>query len=313
MKTKLKKGSAFAAVLGLTFTVGVAFAAWTANGTGSGYAASRAKVSLGTTAASVSTADLYPGSTGGLTITVNNPNPYPVLLTSVTGNGAITPAGCVTFSNQTGLSKYLPGGGNATFTLPNAVAMAVDVSDSCANVTFTVPVALSGTSTSAVPTASDTPLLEVAYNQATYDGGIAFDSTTPAGQSFTRAGGSTVTGVAVYIATSQTSASTFTGSADVKIFNLSDTSSSFSGTPLSTQTITNLSGGVGQWLMIPLNTPVSVGTTFAVLVQPTLSSTFNGARFLNPYPGGAYVAQTNVAGTYAPNPAYDMAFRVYGF
>lgn len=62
---------------------------------------------------------------------IANPNPYPVVVSSVTGNGAITSdtGGCdatnhvVTFSDQSGLALAVPGGGSATHVLADAVAM----------------------------------------------------------------------------------------------------------------------------------------------------------------------------------------------
>src|SRR5829696_500353 len=70
---------------------GVAWAAWTADGTGSGYAKATTAEALTTSDASASTvAQLYPGGTGDVKVTINNSNDYPVNVTSITGNGAIT-------------------------------------------------------------------------------------------------------------------------------------------------------------------------------------------------------------------------------
>src|SRR5215217_5123727 len=70
---------------------GVAWAAWTANGTGNGYAKATSAQVLTTSDASASTAaQLYPGASGDVKVTINNPNPYPVTVTSISGNGAIT-------------------------------------------------------------------------------------------------------------------------------------------------------------------------------------------------------------------------------
>src|SRR6478736_3600210 len=131
---------------------GLVYAAWTTTGGGSGYAkATTADVSASTTAS------LYPGADGNVLIKINNPNPYAVQVTDVTGNGTITadsghstcgsdaghPTG-VTFTNQTGLTLNVPASGNTQTTLNNAAHMSNASDDSCQGATFTVPVSLSG-------------------------------------------------------------------------------------------------------------------------------------------------------------------------
>lgn len=142
-------------VIGAMLAAGVAFAAWTATGGGSGYAKATTAQALTTTDVSATTAaTLYPGATGNVRISINNPNPYAVTVTSVTGNGAITSdkgAACnastgVTFTNQTGLSQVVPAAGSATFTLNGVVAMSNASDDSCQGAVFTIPVTLSGAS-----------------------------------------------------------------------------------------------------------------------------------------------------------------------
>ncbi|GBC87777.1 hypothetical protein HRbin12_01795 [bacterium HR12] len=139
--------------LGLLFAAGIAFAAWTATGTGSGYAKATTAQPLTTVDVSATTpATLYPGATGDVLLRINNPNPYPVVVTDVTGNGAITASNgscnvaSVTFTDQTGLSLNVPAGSAATFTLSGAVQMSSAANDNCQGATFTIPVALSGTS-----------------------------------------------------------------------------------------------------------------------------------------------------------------------
>src|SRR4051812_49040696 len=81
---------------------GVAWAAWTADGTGNGYAKATTAVALTTSDASASTtAQLYPGGSGDVKVTINNPNPYAVNVTSISnGAGSITAdaghSGCTT-------------------------------------------------------------------------------------------------------------------------------------------------------------------------------------------------------------------------
>ncbi len=132
---------------------GLAYAAWTANGTGSGYAKAGSAQALTTSDVSgTTTSSLYPGTNGNVKIQINNPNPYPVSVTSVTGNGAITDdtVGCVTtgvtFTDQTGLDLDVPASSNQTFTLNNAASMSNASDNGCQGAVFTIPVSLSGAS-----------------------------------------------------------------------------------------------------------------------------------------------------------------------
>lgn len=139
----------------LVAAVGVAYAAWTAGGSGSGYAKATTAQALATIDVSASTpATLYPGATGNLKLEIDNPNPYPVRITSVSGAGTITSdkgAACdastgVSFANQSGLTLDVPGSSSATFTLSGAVSMSNASDNSCQGAVFTVPVSLSGAS-----------------------------------------------------------------------------------------------------------------------------------------------------------------------
>ena len=98
----------------------IVFAAWLSSGSGSAYSKAGSSQALSTLDASASTsATLYPGVSGDVTLKVSNPNPFPVRVTSVSLNGTnadITPdaghASCsptgVSFANQTGLSVDVP-------------------------------------------------------------------------------------------------------------------------------------------------------------------------------------------------------------
>lgn len=139
----------------LVAAVGVAYAAWTAGGSGSGYAKATTAQALGTIDVSATTsATLYPGATGDLKLEIDNPNPYPVRITSVSGAGTITSdkgAACdastgVSFADQSGLTLDVPGSSSATFTLSGSVSMGNASDNSCQGAVFTVPVSLSGAS-----------------------------------------------------------------------------------------------------------------------------------------------------------------------
>jgi hypothetical protein len=149
------------AVIAVAFAgVGLVYAAWTTNGTGSAYAKAGTAAAISTVDVSASTAaTLYPGVSGDVLIKLDNPNPYPVTVTAITGNGTIAAdaghSGCtttgVTFTNQTGLSLSVPaksGGVDGTLqsTLTGAASMSNASLNACQGATFTIPVTLSGTS-----------------------------------------------------------------------------------------------------------------------------------------------------------------------
>ena len=155
MKNLSRRGLAAIIVLLVGLGVTVAFAAWTTNGTGNATAKAQSAQALTTVDVSASTpATLYPGATGDLLLRINNPNPYPVRVTGVAGNGAITSdAGAlctgstgVTFANQTGLSLDVAANAATTFTLSGTVAMSNASHTSCQGAVFTVPVSLTGAS-----------------------------------------------------------------------------------------------------------------------------------------------------------------------
>jgi hypothetical protein len=154
-RSRRRKVVGVAVVLVAAIAATVAYAAWTASGSGSGYAKAGSAQALGTLDAAASTsASLYPGATGDVKVKVDNPNPYPIRITSVTGNGAITSdkgAACnastgVSFTNQTGLALDVAASSNATFTLSGAVSMSNASDNSCQGAVFTVPVSLAGAS-----------------------------------------------------------------------------------------------------------------------------------------------------------------------
>ena len=151
LSTRLGVATIFTGVL---LVAGVAFAAWTASGTGSGYAKAGSIQALTTVDVSASTtATLYPGGIGDVKLSVSNPNPAPITITGVSGNGTITSdkgAACnastgVTFTNQTGLSQVVPASGTATFTLSGSAAMSTASDNACQGAIFTIPISLTGT------------------------------------------------------------------------------------------------------------------------------------------------------------------------
>jgi hypothetical protein len=132
------------------------YAAWTVNGSGSGYAKAGSSQALTTVDVSASTsATLYPGVSGDVKLQISNPNPYAVRVTAVTGNGTITPdaghaAGCTTtgvsFANQSSLTIDIAANSSTTSVLTGAVSMSNASSNGCQGATFTIPVSLTGSS-----------------------------------------------------------------------------------------------------------------------------------------------------------------------
>jgi hypothetical protein len=116
----------------------------TGSGSGSGSVGSVAAVSV---TAGTSTSPLFPGGSGDVALTINNPNSFPLTLKSVSGNGAITAdgghPGCsttgVSFTNQSGLTNTLaPGNNSIDFT--SAASMSAASDSGCQGATFTIPV-----------------------------------------------------------------------------------------------------------------------------------------------------------------------------
>ena len=135
--------------------MGVGLGAWSISGTGNGAAKATTASSITLADASAYTsADLYPGATGNLKLRATNPNPFPVRITAVSGNGTITSdkgAACdastgVTLANQTGLTLDLAAGATATLTVPNSVSMSNSSDNSCQGAVFTVPVSVTAVS-----------------------------------------------------------------------------------------------------------------------------------------------------------------------
>jgi hypothetical protein len=137
----------------------IVLAAWSTSGSGNGYAKAGTASALVIGDASASTtADLYPGATGGsVMLKVTNPNPFPVRITAVTlqSGGTITSnkgSACdastgVTFTNKSGLTLDLAASAtNQVFTLTNAVSMSNASDNTCQGAVFTIPVDVTGIS-----------------------------------------------------------------------------------------------------------------------------------------------------------------------
>ena len=136
----------------LAAAAGVAYAAWSSNASGSATAKSKTSVDS-TIAPGTSLADLYPGAAKTITVTINNPNEYPVIVTSIsagsssaTGTSNACLAGTVTtdarsldatgLTQSDGTTKIIAASGTGTYTLVSH--MAASAVDACKSQTFTL-------------------------------------------------------------------------------------------------------------------------------------------------------------------------------
>jgi len=130
---------------------GVAYAVWSS--TGAGTATAQATTSVNSViAAGTSAADLYPGAVKTITVTISNPNPYPVLVNSISaGSSGLVNGTCVAGTvtsdarptDATGLlqtdgtTKQIAAAGSGIYTL--TTRMTLGALDACKLQTFTLP------------------------------------------------------------------------------------------------------------------------------------------------------------------------------
>ncbi|MEO9181090.1 MAG: hypothetical protein ABI298_05510 [Acidimicrobiales bacterium] len=132
---------------------GAAYAFFSSFSSGSGVASVGTTKSV-TVVAATGTADskLFPSGSADLTLTLNNPNSYPVTIVSVAQNlsGSIAVHGgtgiCsntgVTVSLQTGLAISVASGNNVVVHIPNGASMSASSSSGCQGATFEIPVTI---------------------------------------------------------------------------------------------------------------------------------------------------------------------------
>ncbi len=135
--------------------VGVALAAWTTNGTGSGTAASRSAENLVVTDG-LSAETLFPTGAADVKLSIENPNDYAVQVSAIDLNGDGIEASdedcnvaSVTFDDDA-TSRYIAPGATIDVTLTDALHMSNAANDDCQSNTFTVNVDVTGASTATV-------------------------------------------------------------------------------------------------------------------------------------------------------------------
>jgi hypothetical protein len=134
----VRRGVIVFAVMTTALGSGVAYAAWTSSGSGSATTKAGTAQAPVVSGGAVTTGLLYPGGTGDAVVTVSNPNPYPVVVTTVAPNG---PATCgVTFSQRSPGTALAAGSGPVVITLTGAVTMSSNAANTCQGASIDVPV-----------------------------------------------------------------------------------------------------------------------------------------------------------------------------
>jgi hypothetical protein len=142
--------------------IGVAIAAWTTGGSGSGQASAGTATSM-TISAGTPSSSLYPTASADVAATFSNPNPYKVHVSSI-ALGAISVDGghslCNTGASVSVTSPQDNSGsgwdvpaksgavnGSLNVDMANAISMSNAATDSCQGATFTVALTATGAST----------------------------------------------------------------------------------------------------------------------------------------------------------------------
>jgi hypothetical protein len=156
--------AAGAAALAVLAGAGVAYAAWTASGTGTAGAKATTFQPL-TVSAGATTALLYPGGSADAVVSITNPNPFPVKITQIgqdttpgkyvssdqgasctDASGSTHPTG-VTLTTATGTPlASVPANSSAPVTLTGKVTMSAASDNGCQGATFAIPVTVTATS-----------------------------------------------------------------------------------------------------------------------------------------------------------------------
>ncbi|MEU0883472.1 hypothetical protein ABZ345_33105 [Lentzea sp. NPDC005914] len=135
-----KRTAVIAAVAVVAIGGGVAYAAWSSTGSGSGSVGST--TSANSTISAVDGAGgLYPGHTVSYQVTINNPNSYPVRVTGISAGSSALVNGCaagtVTSPAVTNPAGTIAAGQSGTYTLQ--ATMSAGATDECKSQSFSMP------------------------------------------------------------------------------------------------------------------------------------------------------------------------------
>jgi len=141
MRKISKRSAVVLGAAGVVLVAGVAYAAWSSNGTGSGSVTSTTSVDSVITAAN-SGSLLYPGGGTDFTVTITNPNDYPVVVNSISaGSSALVNGSCVA-GTVTSNAVSAPTGtiaARSTGTYTLHAQMNANAADACKSQAFTLP------------------------------------------------------------------------------------------------------------------------------------------------------------------------------
>jgi hypothetical protein len=137
---------------------GIALAAWSVSGSGSGTASAASPQGLVIAGVTPAVGTLFPGGPAApVDLTIDNPNPYPVNVTSITWGTPSSPNTVECSSNEISIDAGASPSSTVNFTIaanttspteviPGVVDMASTAPSTCANLNFTIPVtSISGT------------------------------------------------------------------------------------------------------------------------------------------------------------------------
>ena len=144
MRKISKRAAIVLGAAGVVVVAGVAYAAWTSTGAGSGSVT--ATTAVNSVIQPGTGTGLYPGGSTSFTVTIDNPNDYPVKVDSIsTGTSDAVPnstcaANTVT-SDASPNAGTIAARGSATFTLQ--AHMIANPDNACQGKTFTLPLTAS--------------------------------------------------------------------------------------------------------------------------------------------------------------------------
>jgi hypothetical protein len=140
MRKISKRSAVVLGAAGVVLVAGVAYAAWTSTGAGSGSVTSTTSANS-VISSSDAGAALYPGGTTTFKVKITNPNSYPVVVNSISAGTSNVVNGCaagaVTSAAVTNPTGTIAAGGTADYTL--TATMDHDASDACKSQTFSLP------------------------------------------------------------------------------------------------------------------------------------------------------------------------------
>jgi hypothetical protein len=195
-----KKRKIVSAVCGSLLVASAAYAAtnWVVglNSGSSGYAQSSAISNLTITATSGGTNLLYPGGTGDVTVSISNPNPFPVTITALqlptnatyatgytTSALTTTQTGCIATTPSDVIWNFSSGTSGSSHTLTSAVTVAASgQANNPLVVTFTNDASMTAASPAAC---ANTYFSMPSLTGITATGGAATATTSPATDSWT--------------------------------------------------------------------------------------------------------------------------------